>query len=230
MNSTCLIGNSHAAGLYRVLVDSCVSDLDIFARGGQDLHMLQCKEGKLSIPEPGQSLFSNTDRNYIDMSQYKHIIIYGCQVLTSKRSVDWFFDYNDAASGNYSSGCIQSLFLGSLFNSLSLKIVNLIQSEGYNGTITIVPSPLPNELHPRALLNNGEQEPTVLRGVEALYRNTLLKKNINYKSLPEILLADNNYTVSKKFISALDSEENKEDYSHLNELGCLTVMKSLFVD
>ncbi len=225
MNSVCVIGNSHAAGIYRAMQEANVKNIDVFAGGGQLLHEVRQSDNTLNFEDTSLEFYSNSDPKCINLGQYKEIIIYGCQLISRANGAYWLNNYYDSVSGLYSDTCIQALHKEALYDSLALKLVQLIRSSDYTGKITLMPSPLPNENHPQVNPEAKQDNPEVLRATCQLYQSILQEVNIEFRALPESLLAENNFTSAIKFLNK--PSHGKDDFAHLNNEGCFLVLNEV---
>lgn len=225
MNSICFISNSHAAGIIRLLSKKDPIGIDIFAAGGKRLHAIGLKDGVLHLNKNSDQFNSNTDQTTIEVREYQHIIIYGCQVISRYGGTFWLSNYYDTVSQMYSEACINSLHLDALKSSIGFKIIKLIRASGYEGRITLIPSPLPNELHPDVENEIYEETPLILRSIGRLYSEELTKQTVSFHMLPEELLAKNNYTTSQLFLNEQSGKD--EDFAHLNIDGSKLVLDDL---
>lgn len=224
MNSICLIGNSHIAGFSKLLSKYDSVGIDMFAAGGKRMLTIGQTNGVLHLRKPEQ-FHSNTNNKNIEINRYQHLIVYGCQVISRGSGTFWLNNYYDTVSLRYSGACISSLHLSALKSSISYKTINLIRASGYQGKVTIIPSPLPNELHPEIKGGFGEEKPFILRSIGNLYTQALAEKKVNFHMLPEELLSENNYTTSKLFLNK--SSVINSDFSHLNIDGSKLVLSSI---
>lgn len=225
MNSVCIIGNSHAASIKIAMRKKKITNIDIYGSGGQSLNSLKQSENTLILNNNSTTFFSNSNPACINLCQYGEIIIYGCQLISRAGGGIWLNNYYDSISGNYSDTCIQALNEQELYNSLSLRIAQLIKSSEYTGKITIMPSPLPNENHPHVNPEAGQDSPEILRAVCKLYQEIFQEMNIEFKALPETLLAKNNFTCASKYLNNRASGE--DDFVHLNSDGSFLVLNEM---
>lgn len=228
MNSVCILGNSHAAGLHRAMMKTNVTNIDVFAGGFQLLNQVKQSDNTLSFKNPSLSFYSNSSLSQpksISLLQYKEIIIYGCQIISRANGEYWLNNYYDSVSGLFSDDCIETLHKEALYDSQALKLIQLIQSSNYSGKISLIPSPLPNEKHPYVNLSAGQDTPDVLRSVCNLYEKILQVMNIEFRALPESLLATNNFTSSLKYLDK--PSHGKDDFAHLNIEGCNLVLNEV---
>lgn len=221
MNSICILGNSHVAGIYKAMHQSAITNIDVYAGRGKLLNDVTQDKQSLIFKNPKFEFHSNYNNNRLRLTQYEHIVIYGCQVISRGLGTDWLINYYDSISGRYSDSCIQALFLESLSTSLAVKLIKLIQSSGYTGKITVLPSPLPNENHDKVIQAAHQETPDVLRKVCELYKLTLQDINVEFRALPEALLANNSFSTCEKY------QNGRSDLVHLNIDGCTIVLNDI---